>query len=45
VHSQFLPVAVRIGDCDNDVKRAIASKFIELAKTGEVILIDYVRAL
>jgi len=28
-------VALRIGDCDDDVKQAIANKIIELAKTGE----------
>jgi hypothetical protein len=28
-------VALRIGDCDDDVKQAIADKIIELAKTGE----------
>jgi hypothetical protein len=28
-------VALRIGDCDDDVKQAIAKKIIELAKTGE----------
>jgi len=26
---------VRPGDCDDDVKQAIANKVIELAKTGE----------
>ena len=31
-------VALRIGDCDNDVKQAIANKIIELAKTGERIM-------
>ena len=28
-------VALRIGDCDDEVKQAIANKIIELAKTGE----------
>jgi hypothetical protein len=28
-------VALRIGDCDDDVKQAIANKIIELSKTGE----------
>ena len=28
-------IALRIGDCDDDVKQAIANKIIELAKTGE----------
>jgi hypothetical protein len=28
-------VALRIGDCDDDVKQAIANKIIALAKTGE----------
>jgi hypothetical protein len=28
-------IALRIGDCDEDVKQAIANKIIELAKTGE----------
>jgi hypothetical protein len=27
--------ALRTGDCDDDVKQAIANKIIELAKTGE----------
>jgi hypothetical protein len=27
--------ALRIGDCDDDVKPAIANQIIELAKTGE----------
>jgi len=27
--------ALRIGDCDDDVKQAIANKIIELAKAGE----------
>ena len=26
---------MRIGDCDDDVKQAIANKIIALAKTGE----------
>jgi hypothetical protein len=26
---------LRIGDCDDDVKQAIANKIIALAKTGE----------
>ena len=26
---------MRTGDCDDDVKQAIANKIIELAKTGE----------
>jgi hypothetical protein len=28
-------IALRIGDCDDDVKQAIANKIIELARTGE----------
>jgi hypothetical protein len=28
-------VGLRIGECDDDVKQAIANKVIELAKTGE----------
>ena len=28
-------VALRTGDCDDDVKQAIANKIIALAKTGE----------
>ena len=28
-------IALRTGDCDGDVKQAIANKVIELAKTGE----------
>jgi hypothetical protein len=28
-------IALRTGDCDDDVKQAIANKIIELAKTGE----------
>ena len=28
-------VALRVGDCDDDVKQAIANTIIELAKTGE----------
>jgi hypothetical protein len=28
-------IALRIGDCGDDVKNAIAKKIIELAKTGE----------
>jgi hypothetical protein len=28
-------VGLRIGDCDDDVKQAIANKIIDLAKTGE----------
>jgi hypothetical protein len=28
-------IALRIGDCDDNVKQAIANKIIELAKTGE----------
>jgi hypothetical protein len=28
-------IALRIGDCDDHVKQAIANKIIELAKTGE----------
>jgi hypothetical protein len=28
-------IALRIGDCDDDVSQAIANKIIELAKTGE----------
>ena len=44
-HQETLPVpgvafeqvciALRTGDCDDDVKQAIAKKVIELAKTGE----------
>jgi hypothetical protein len=28
-------IALRIGDCDDDVNQAIANKIIALAKTGE----------
>ena len=28
-------IAVQTGDCEDDVKQAIANKVIELAKTGE----------
>ena len=28
-------IALRIGDCDDDFKQAIANKIIQLAKTGE----------
>jgi hypothetical protein len=28
-------IALQIGDCDDDVRQAIANKIIELAKTGE----------
>ena len=28
-------IALRIGDCDDDVKQAISNKIIALAKTGE----------
>jgi len=28
-------IALRIGDCDDNIKQAIANKIIELAKTGE----------
>ena len=28
-------IALRIGDCDDNVKQAIANKIIELAKTSE----------
>jgi hypothetical protein len=28
-------IALRIGDCADDVKRALANKIIELAETGE----------
>jgi len=28
-------IGLRIGDCDEDVRQAIANKTIELAKTGE----------
>jgi hypothetical protein len=28
-------IALRIGDCDDPVKQAIANKIIELGKTGE----------
>jgi hypothetical protein len=28
-------IAVRTGDCDDDVRQAIANKIIEIAKTGE----------
>jgi hypothetical protein len=28
-------VGLRVGDCDDDVRQAIANKIIELARTGE----------
>jgi hypothetical protein len=28
-------IGLRIGDCDDDVRQAIANKIIDLAKTGE----------
>jgi hypothetical protein len=28
-------IALRIGDCDDDIKQAIATKIIALAKAGE----------
>jgi hypothetical protein len=38
-------IALRIGDCDDDVKQSIANKIIELAKNGERNPDLYVRAL
>jgi len=38
-------IALQIGDCDDDVKQAIANKVIELAKTGVAILTYYASAL
>ena len=35
VASEQVAIALRIGDCDDDVKQAIANKIIELSKTGE----------
>jgi hypothetical protein len=32
---QQVCIGLRIGDCGDDVKNAIAKKIIELAKTGE----------
>jgi hypothetical protein len=32
---EMVCIALRTGDCDDDVKQAIASKIIELAKAGE----------
>ena len=32
---ELVCIALRIGDCDDHVKNAIARKIIELAKTGE----------
>ena len=32
---EMVCIALRIGDCDDDVKQAIATKIIELAKAGE----------
>ena len=32
---ELVCVALRIGDCDDDVKQAIATKLIELVKAGE----------
>jgi hypothetical protein len=32
---EMVCIAVRTGDCDDDVKQAIASKIIDLAKAGE----------
>jgi len=28
-------IALRIGDCDDEIRQAIANKIIEIAKTGE----------
>ena len=32
---EIVCIALRTGDCDDDVKQAIATKLIELAKAGE----------
>jgi hypothetical protein len=32
---EMTSIALRIGDCDDGVKQAIADKIIDLAKTGE----------
>jgi hypothetical protein len=32
---EIVCIALRTGDCDEDVKQAIATKLIELAKAGE----------
>ena len=32
---EMVCIALRIGDCDDGVKQAIATKIIELAKSGE----------
>jgi hypothetical protein len=32
---EMISIALRTGDCDDDVKRAIATKLIALAKAGE----------
>jgi hypothetical protein len=32
---EIVCIALRTGDCDDGVKQAIATKLIELAKTGE----------
>jgi hypothetical protein len=32
---EMVCIALRIGDCDDDIKQAIATKLIALAKTGE----------
>lgn len=32
---EMVCIALRIGDCDDGVKRAIAAKIIELAEAGE----------
>jgi len=37
--------ALRTGDCDDDVKQAIANKIIELRKPASVILIYYASTL
>jgi hypothetical protein len=32
---EIVCIALRVGDCDDGVKQAIATKLIDLAKTGE----------
>jgi hypothetical protein len=32
---EMVSIALRTGDCDDDIKQAIATKLIALAKTGE----------
>jgi len=32
---ELVCIALRVGDCDDGVKRAIAANIIDLAKTGE----------